>query len=144
MNGWRWRTGVFLSFVISIAASSCDGTGPDEVHSDVSGAWDARFEGTVTGRGTSQTDDISMVLSQSGSTVTGILRFSGLDISFPVTGTVTGNRFDYRSSVTLEGCELRLEAHTVIDSSGRRFSGDQTQSSCEGTATGRVEAMKRG
>jgi hypothetical protein len=144
MNGRSWRTGVWLSFVISIGASSCDGTRPDEVHSDVSGTWDARFAGTVTGRGTTQTDDISMEFSQSGSSVTGTLRFSGLDISFPVSGTVTGNRFDYRSSVTLQGCELRLEARTVIDSSGRRFSGDQTQSSCEGTATGRVEATKRG
>jgi hypothetical protein len=144
MKGWGFGTSVFLSFVISIAASSCDGTtGPDEVRSDVSGVWDARFEGTVTGRGTSQTDDLSMELSQSGSSVTGSLRFSGLDISFPVSGTVTGNRFDYRSSVTLEGCELRLEARTVIDPGGLRFSGDQTQASCEGTATGRVEATKR-
>jgi hypothetical protein len=133
---------VFLSAAVSIAASSCDGTGPDDVRMDLSGTWDARFEGTVTGQGTIQTDDISMELSQSGSSVAGTLRFSGLDLSFPISGQVDGNRFDYRSSATLDGCELRLEARTVIDSSGRRFSGDQTQSSCEGTAIGRVEATK--
>lgn len=130
--------------MISIAASSCDGTEPDEALSNVSGTWDARFEGTVTGRGTRQTDDITMELAQSGSSVKGNLRFAGLDMPFPLSGSVTGNRFEYRSSVTLDGCELRVEAHTVVDSSGRRFGGDQTQSSCEGMASGQVEATRRG
>jgi hypothetical protein len=132
-----------LAFLIPISASSCDGTSPHEPTSNVSGIWDARFEGTVHGSGTSQSDDFVLELAQSGSSVTGTVRFVGLNVDFPLTGTVTGDRFQYRSSLTLAGCELRMEAETVVDAGGRRFTGTQTQSSCEGAASGRVEATHR-
>jgi len=135
--------GSVLLFVILIAAA-CDGTSPDDALSNVSGTWAARFEGMVDGSGFSQNDAFTVELVQSGSSVTGTLRFVGLNVDFQLSGTVTGNRFEYGSTFALTDCQFRIEAVTEVDSDGRRFTGNQTQSSCEGTARGRVEANRRG
>ena len=45
---------------------------------DVSGTWDASFAGIVQGVGTTQTDDFTMELSQSGTTVSGFLYMDGV------------------------------------------------------------------
>ncbi len=133
--------GSVLLFVILVSAA-CDGTSPDDPLSNVSGAWDARFEGTIDGIGFSQNDVFTMELVQSGSSVSGTLRVVGLDVDFPLSGTVTGNRFEYGSTFALTDCQFRIEAVTEVDSDGRRFTGNQTQSSCEGTARGRVEGNR--
>lgn len=80
--------GSLLLFVILVAAA-CDGTSPDDALSNVSGTWDARFEGTVDGSGFSQNDAFTLELVQSGSSVTGTLRFVGLSMDFQLSGTVT-------------------------------------------------------
>ena len=59
---------------------------------DVSGTWDASFAGIVQGAGTTQTDDFTMELSQSGTTVSGFLRHSDA-IDVPITaGRITAGR----------------------------------------------------
>lgn len=123
--------------------SGCDGdrTGPDGV--DVTGIWDANFEGTVEGRGTSQTDAFVMDLAQSGSSVTGNLLYEGTDVPLPLSGDVEGNRFAYTATAIFEGCEVRIEATTTVEADGRRLSGAQTQSTCEGTAVGQMTATRR-
>ena len=114
---------------------------------DVSGTWDATFEGIVQGAGTTQTDDFTMELSQSGTTVSGSLRFSpNFDaIDTPITaGRIDGSRLTYSAATSLgPGCEARVDAEVTVDPSGTRMEGSQTQSTCEGTAVGQMMATKR-
>ena len=124
----------------------CSGgpTAPQGV--SVAGTWDATFEGIVQGVGTTQTDDFTMNLSQSGTTVGGFLRFSpNFDaIDAPLTaGRINGSRLTYSAVTSLAGCELRVDADLVLDPLGTRIEGSQTQSTCEGTAVGQVTARKR-
>ncbi len=111
---------------------------------DVSGTWDATFEGIVQGAGTTQTDDFTMELSQSGTTVSGFLRHSDA-IDVPITaGRITGSRLTYSAVTTLgQECEVRVDAEITVDPSGTRMEGSQTQSTCGGTAVGQVTATKR-
>ena len=113
----------------------------------VSGTWDATFEGLVQGTGTTQTDDITMELRQSGTTVRGFLRFSpNFDaIDVPLTaGRINGSRFTYSAVTSLyPGCQVRVDGEVIVDPSGTRLEGSQTQSNCEGTAVGQVTATKR-
>ena len=60
-----------VSYVVAVilAGSLFDGCGGGPVTPtavDVSGTWDATFEGIVQGAGTTQTSDFTMELSQSG------------------------------------------------------------------------------
>ncbi len=125
----------------------CDGgpTAPGAV--SVAGTWDATFEGIVQGVGTTQTDDFTLNLSQSGTTVGGFLRFSpNFDsIDVPLTaGRINGSRLTYTAVTSLgQGCEVRVDADMTVDSSGTRLEGSQTQATCEGTAVGQVTATKR-
>jgi hypothetical protein len=136
------HTGIVSLLLVSLIAA-CDGTSPDGITLNLAGIWDARFVGTVVGSQTSQTDDFTLSITQSGSTITGTIRYAGLQATFPLSGNLAGDRFEYRSSLTIAGCEFRLEAETTVEPDGRRFAGSQTQSSCEGTALGRVEATRR-
>ncbi len=119
-------------------------TAPDAV--SVAGTWDATFAGIVQGVGTTQTDDFTMNLSQSGTTVGGFLRFSpnfdAIDVSLTA-GQIDGSRLTYSAVTSLAGCEVRVDADLTLDSSGTRIEGSQTQVTCEGTAVGRVTATKR-
>ena len=70
-----------MTAVIRVAAviltgglfGGCGPNAPSAV--DVSGTWDATFEGIVQGAGTTQTSTITMELSQSGTTVSGVPSF---------------------------------------------------------------------
>ena len=131
--------------VLAILAASC-GESPvrPATGSDVTGTWDGRFDGIVQSQNTSQTDTFVMELRQSGSSVTGTLRFSGLDLAVAVVGDVGGTRFTYTARALLSpSCEAVVRAETTIDVAGARFSGGQTQSTCEGTAVGQVSATRR-
>jgi hypothetical protein len=131
--------------VLAILAAGC-GESPVRpvTGSNVTGTWDGRFEGTVQSRNTSQTDTFVMELRQSGSSVTGTLRFSGLDLAVAVAGEVDGTIFTYTARAFLSpACEAVVRAETTVDVAGARFSGAQTQSTCEGTAVGHVSAMRR-
>ena len=92
----------------------CDGgpTAPEVV--SVAGTWDATFEGIVQGVGTTQTDDFTLNLSQSGTTVGGFLRFSpnGDAIDAPLTvGRINGSRLTYSAATSLgQECEVRVDA----------------------------------
>ena len=125
----------------------CSGgpTAPDVV--SVSGTWDATFEGIVQGAGTTQHDDFTMELSQSGTTVSGFLRFSPnfAAIDTPITaGRINGSRLTYTAVTSLgQGCEARVDAELTVNPSGTRLEGSQTQTTCEGTAVGQVSATKR-
>ena len=132
-----------VPWLLVALATACDGTSPDGVTLNLAGIWDARFVGTVVGSQTSQTDDFTLEIAQSGSTITGTIRYAGLQATFPLSGSLGGDRFEYRSSLTIAGCEFRLEAETTVEPDGRCFTGTQTQSTCEGTASGRVEATRR-
>ncbi len=135
---------------VILAGSLFDGCGGGPVTPtavDVSGTWDATFEGIVQGAGTTQIDDFTMVLSQSGTTVSGFLRFSpNFDaIDTPITaGRIDGSRFTYSAVTSLgPGCQVRVDAEVTVDSSGTRMEGSQTQSTCERTAVGQMTATKR-
>ena len=123
----------------------CGPTAPSAV--SITGTWDATFEGIVQGVGTTQRDDFTMNLSQSGTTVRGFLRFSpNFDaIDVPITaGRINGSQLTYSAVTSLgQGCEARVDAAMTVDPSGTRIEGSQTQSNCEGTAVGQVTATKR-
>ena len=111
---------------------------------DVTGTWEARFEGTVEGRGTRQTDTFVLELRQSGTTVTGRVRTSGSTLELVLEGEVRGGSFTYTARARLSpGCEVELRAETTLEADGSRWSGGQTQSTCEGKAVGRVAAARR-
>jgi len=111
---------------------------------EVTGIWEARFSGTVEGSGTPHDDSLVMELKQKGSKVTGTLRFEGLDLTFPIFGKVTGTTFTYASKATLSpNCEATVTAETTVDAASCSFTGSQTQKNCEGTAVGRVTAVRR-
>ena len=118
-------------------------TAPDPV--SVSGTWEATFEGIVQGAGTTQHDDFTMELTQSGTAVSGFLRFGFESIEVPITaGRINGRRLTYSAVTVLgPGCEVRVEAELTVDASVTRLEGSQTQSTCEGTAIGQVTATKR-
>ncbi len=125
--------------------SGCSGapTQPDSVN--VSGTWKATFEGIVRGAGTTQHDDITMELTQSGTAVSGVLRFGFESLEVPLAeGRIDGSLLTY-SAVTLLGpeCEVRVDAELTVDASATRLEGSQTQSTCEGTAVGQVTATKQ-
>lgn len=110
----------------------------------VTGTWEARFSGKVEGKGTSQDDTLVMELTQDGSSVKGTLRFKGLETIFPITGKVKGRTFSYSAKATVgPNCEASVEAETTLDDVADRFEGSQTQSNCEGTAVGRVTAVRK-
>lgn len=110
----------------------------------VTGTWEVRFSGKVQGKGTSQDDTLGMVLTQDGSTVKGTLRFTGLETSFPITGKVKGKTFSYSAKASIgPNCEATVVAETIVDDVAGRFGGSQTQSNCEGTAVGRVAAVRQ-
>lgn len=137
------RRSLALLGVLALLAAGCgqNPVGP-EAGTGVTGTWDARFQGTVQGQGTSQIDSFVMELRQSGSSVTGTLRLSGLDLTVPVSGEVEATTFTYSARALLApGCEAVVRAETTVDIT--RFSGSQTQSTCDGTAVGQVSATRR-
>ena len=143
-------TQVIYVVAVILAGSLFDGCGGGPVTPtavDVSGTWDATFEGIVQGAGTTQTSDFTMELSQSGTTVSGFLLFSpNFDaIETPITaGRIDGSRLTYSAVTSLgPGCEARVNAEVTVDPSGTRLEGSQTQSTCEGTAVGQMTATKR-
>ena len=110
----------------------------------VTGTWVARFSGKVQGKGTSQDDTLVMELTQDGSTVKGTLRFTGLETSFSINGQVKGKTFSYSGKARIgPNCDATVVAETTVDDAGGRFEGSQTQSNCEGTAVGRVAAVRQ-
>ena len=110
----------------------------------VTGTWEARFSGKVQDKGTSQDDTLVMELTQDGSNVKGTLHFKGLETSFPIVGKVTGKTFSYSAKASLgPNCDATVVAETTVDDGGSRFQGSQTQSNCEGTAVGRVAAVRQ-
>ena len=83
-----------------------------------------------------------MALSQTGTTVRGVLRFSSIEV--PIEGQITGNRLTYSGVTSLgPGCEARVDADLTVDPSGTRLNGSQTQATCEGTAVGQLSGTKR-
>jgi len=110
----------------------------------VTGTWEARFSGKVQGKGTSQDDTLVMELTQDGPIVKGTLRFIGLETSFSIAGKVKGKTFSYSATASIgPNCEATVVAETTVDDVARRFEGSQTQSNCEGTAVGRVAAVRQ-
>ena len=138
----RYIPAVALSLLGLLTA--CGGTAaPTRIETNVSGTWDATFSGTVQGRGTPQRDTLVMELRQDGTNVTGTLRFQGLDLPFPLSGTVSGTSFTFTSKASFSPtCEATVVATTTVDAAGR-LSGTQTQANCEGTAIGQVTAVRR-
>ena len=125
---------------------------PLTVPLSVAGDWDGQFDGTIVERsdggrvGESQTDSIVLSLRQSGSAVTGQMVFGEgwpYELRAPLSGTVAGNQFNYRAELQVDGCLLIVEAETTLNPMGNEFSGDQTQSNCEGRAVGRITCTKR-
>jgi hypothetical protein len=132
--------------VLAVAAISSCGDNPASPSDSrsVAGTWDARFEGTVQGQGTPQTDTIVLELQQSGSAVTDTLRFQGLALAIPLTGEVRGSTLRYTATALLgPNCPGTVSAEATIAASNAAFSGSQTQSTCEGTAVGQVTATRR-
>ena len=110
----------------------------------VTGTWEVRFSGKVQGKGTSQDDTLVMELSQDGSSVRGTLRFKGLETTFPIKGEVKARTFTYSAKASVgPNCEATVVAETTVDDVAGRFEGSQTQSNCEGTAVGRVTAVRK-
>ncbi len=118
----------------------------------VTGDWDGQFDGTIVERsdggrvGESQTDEVVFSLLQSGSEVTGEVVFGEgwpYEIRAPLNGTVAGNRFNYRAELRVDGCFVVVEAETTLNPMGNKFSGEQTQSNCEGRAVGRITCTQR-
>jgi hypothetical protein len=98
----------------------------------------------VLGQGTSQTDELVMELRQSGANVTGSIRVRGLDLPVPLSGSVDGERFAYTALASLgPSCDVVVSADTSVDAEATRFTGTQTQSTCEGVAVGRIAATRR-
>jgi len=131
-----------LAACLLVGCSSAP-TAPDPV--SVSGTWEASFEGVVQGAGTTQHDDLTMELTQSGTAVSGVLRFGLESIEAPITGgRINGSLLTYSAVVLLRPkCEARVDAEVTVNASATRLEGSQTQSTCEGTAVGRVTATKR-
>ena len=139
--------GVAVLILIGGLLGGCGGGPAAPTAVDVSGTWDATFAGIVQGAGTTQTDDVRMELSQSGTSVGGFLRFSpnfeAIDVPI-TTGRLMGNRLTYLAVTSMyPGCEVRVEAELIVDPSGMRMEGSQTQSNCEGTAVGQLAATRR-
>lgn len=132
--------------VMGSIVAGCDDSPAAPSAASIAGTWDAVFQGVVQGTGTTQTDDLTINLSQSGSTIGGFLRFSprfeAIDIPL-TTGRLVGRELTYSAATTRQGCEFQVEAELTLDPSGTRIEGSQTQSNCEGTAVGRVTATKR-
>ena len=125
-----------------VVLSFYNGTTKSDVQ--VTGTWEARFSGTVQGKGTSQDDTLVLELIQDGSTVKGTLRFKGLETSFPIAGTVKGRTFSYSAKASVgPSCEATVVGETTVDDDAGRFEGSQTQSNCEGTAVGRIIAVRK-
>ena len=140
----RYLLGVVLPFVLLNIGNEIDHAKPTPAEVNVTGTWDASFSGTVEPTGTSQDDTFVMELKQEGTTVTGTLRFKGLNLDFPVSGKIAGTTFIYTSKAMLSpDCEASLAAETTIYESSHKFKGSQTQSTCEGTAVGKVTALRR-
>lgn len=118
--------------------------GTIEPDAQVTGTWDARFVGKVHGKETRQDDDFVMELTQNGSVVKGTLRFKGLEVSFPLTGKTKGTIFTYSAKGNMgPNCEATVTGEITVDQSAGQMEGSQTQSNCEGTAEGRVTAVRR-
>ena len=133
-----------LPFALLIIGNEVDHAKPSPPDVNVTGTWYASFSGTVERTGTSQDDTFVMELKQEDSKITGTLRFKGLNMDFPVSGKIAGTTFIYTSKAMLSpDCEASLAAETTIDESSRKFKGSQTQTTCEGTATGEVTAVRR-
>lgn len=131
-----------LCLVMGLVMACDRPTRPSDNRSNLTGTWDVSFTGTAQGQGTSQRDTFVMELQHEGSRVTGMLRISGHE--FPLSGTVTGASFIYAVAGRLEpNCAVSVSAETTFDATGARFSGSQTQSTCEGTAVGQVTGTKR-
>ena len=125
---------------------------PGQLTLSVAGDWDGQFDGTIVERsdggrvGESQISSFVISLRQSGSSVTGEFIYGeGRSDEFRLLlrGTVEGNQFNYRAELKADDCLLIVEAETTLNSMANEFSGDQTQSSCEGRAVGRVTCIKR-
>lgn len=131
-----------LMLVLGVSVG-CGGSNPaSPAQQTVSGTWDAQFTGTVQGAGTRQTDTFVMELRQDGANVSGTLLYRGTTIPLPVSGRVDGARLIYDGRVSIApNCEAVVHAETTID--GVRLSGQQTQSTCEGTAVGQMTATRR-
>jgi hypothetical protein len=120
------------------------GNAPVQPEVNVAGTWDAYFSGTVKGQRTPHDDTIVMELKQNGSIVKGTLRFKGLDVSFPVAGKVEGRTFTYSSKSSVgPNCDATVVGEVSVDEAANRFQGSQTQSNCEGTAEGKITAVRR-
>ena len=95
-------------------------TAPDPVR--VSGAWEATFEGVVQGAGTTQHDDFTMELTQSGTAVSGFLCFGFESIEVPITaGRINGRRPGYSYKTTLKlgiPCLIHLTHAAFADLGG--------------------------
>ncbi len=154
-----FRIGFFFLLILVGSAQTNSEKGiltprPPTVHPalSVAGDWDGQFDGTIVERsdggrvGGSQTDSIVFCLRQSGSTVTGEVVFGEgwpYELRAPLSGTVAGDRFNYRAELQVDGCLLIVEAETTLNPMANEFAGDQTQSTCEGTAVGRITSIKR-
>ena len=135
-----------LGLVLLVLFLGSDNNLPASINPDVKvkGTWDARFKGTVQGKGTSQDDSIVMELKQNGSIVKGTLRFSGLDVALPVTGKVAGTTFTYSAKASVgPNCDATVVGEVTVDEAAGRLEGSQTQANCEGTAVGQVTAVRR-
>ena len=136
-----WLLLLLIIVILCNGVSDAKSTGADV---QVSGTWDARFDGTVEKTKTSQDDTFIIELKQDGSKVTGTLRFEGLDVSLPVVGKVEGNTFSYTSKAMVgPDCELKVVGKTIVEETTGRMNGSQTQANCEGTAVGQVTAVRR-
>jgi hypothetical protein len=133
------------AFVLLLVTCGGDGTArATRSQTNVTGTWDAEFSGTVQGAGTSQTDEFVIEVRQDGSNVTGTLLVRGLDMPLTLSGEVQGTTLTY----TVKGrlgptCEVTVKAETTIDATTGRMRGTQTQSTCEGTAVGKITAVRR-
>lgn len=133
-------------------ASPHKDVGQDVFIPRVAGDWDGQFAGTIVERSDggrvreSQTDSIVFFLRQSGSEVTGEVVFGEgwpYELRVPLAGIVAENRFTYRAERQLDGCSLIVEGETTLNPPANEFSGEQTQSNCEGKAVGRITAIKK-
>ena len=136
---WRPYQSILTLCVVLVF---CNGNSHPDVR--VTGTWEARFSGKVQDKGTSQDDTLVMELTQDGSTVKGTLHFKGLETSFPIKGKVKGKTFSYSAKASMgPNCDAIVVAETTVDDAADRFEGSQTQSNCEGTAVGRVTAVRQ-
>lgn len=85
-----------------------------------------------------------MKLKQNGSRVTGTMKFSGVDVSFPLSGKIAGTRFTYAAKAIMgPNCEATVEGEMILDEEANQMAGSQTQTNCEGKAVGKVTAVRR-